>query len=300
MIIRYYLFVIIPLLISIAYLTLLERKALGYIQLRKGPNKVGLLQPWADGLKLFTKNLIYPSLSVGMLFIISPLRGFILRLLRWSLVSIPYCSIDYTLGVVYFRCISSLTIYTVVIAGWSSNSIYASLGSYRSVAQMISYEVALVIILLSVVSIVAGYNLLVFDYWYGLIRCPLILVWFSSILAEVNRSPYDFAEGESELVSGYNIEYGSGLFSLLFLSEYGNILFISYLRARIRIIKSTMILIVILVLWVRASYPRLRYDKLIVLAWKCYLPFSLGSFILIIGLKSEWGLNITVFTLLYY
>lgn len=173
---------------------------------------------------------------------------------------------DYTLGLVYFRCISSLTIYTVVMAGWSSNSIYASLGSYRSVAQIISYEVALVIILLSVVSIVSGYNLVSFNYWYGLIRSPLILVWFSSILAEVNRSPYDFAEGESELVSGYNIEYGSGLFSLLFLSEYGNILFISYLRAIIIISKFIIIFIMILVLWVRASYPRLRYDKLIVLA----------------------------------
>lgn len=288
MIIRYYLLLIISLLISVAYLTLLERKALGYIQLRKGPNKVGLLQPWADGLKLFSKNLIYPSLSMKILFIISPLIGFILILLIWSLVGSFYCTMDYTLGLVYFRCISSLTIYTVVMAGWSSNSIYASLGSYRSVAQIISYEVALVIILLSVVSIVSGYGLLIFNYWYGLIRLPLVLVWFSSILAEVNRSPYDFAEGESELVSGYNIEYGSGLFSLLFLSEYGNILFISYFIAVIILHKFLIIFIVRLVLWVRASYPRLRYDKLIILAWKCYLPFSLGVFILILGLKSRW------------
>lgn len=284
---RYYLFLIISLLISIAYLTLLERKALGYIQLRKGPNKVGLLQPWADGLKLFSKNLIYPLSSMKILFIISPLIGLILILLIWSLVNNPYCYIDYTLGLIYFRAISSLTIYTVVIAGWSSNSIYASLGSYRSVAQIISYEVALVIILLSIVSIIADYNLSIFDYYYGLIRCPLILVWFSSILAEVNRSPYDFAEGESELVSGYNIEYGSGLFSFLFLSEYGNILFMSYLMSIIILHKSIIILIVILVLWVRASYPRLRYDKLIILAWKCYLPFSLGVFMLIMALKSR-------------
>lgn len=262
------------LIVSIAYLTLLERKILGGIQLRQGPNKIGRLQPWSDGLKLFNKGIIRPYIGNKLLYIISPILGLILCFFIWIL----YVDENINLGLIYFICISSLAIYPIVIGGWSSNSIYSLLGSYRSVAQIISYEVSLAFLILGTVCLSNSYSILYFNNFIIITLPILIMVWFSSILAELNRSPYDFAEGESELVSGFNIEYGSSLFSLFFLAEYGNILFISYFSSVVLLNSWFIILLLIIIIWVRGGLPRFRYDKLISIAWKAYLPFSLSLF----------------------
>nr|WJW73709.1 NADH dehydrogenase subunit 1 [Lindneromyia sp.] len=295
------LLLIICVLVSVAFLTLLERKVLGYIQIRKGPNKVGLIgiaQPFSDAIKLFTKEQTYPLLSNYISYYFSPIISLFLSLLVWMCMPLMIKLFSFNLGLLFFLCCTSLGVYTVLVAGWSSNSNYALLGGLRAVAQTISYEVSLALILLSFVFLINGYNLLNFYtyqcyVWFFVILFPLALVWFSSCLAETNRTPFDFAEGESELVSGFNVEYSSGGFALIFLAEYASILFMSVLFSVIFLggdvfsiffyIKLSFISF--LFIWARGTLPRFRYDKLMYLAWKCYLPFSLNYLLFFIGFK---------------
>nr|UOU85135.1 NADH dehydrogenase subunit 1 [Tipula paludosa] len=287
-------------MVGVAFLTLLERKVLGYIQIRKGPNKVGLLgipQPFCDAIKLFTKEQTYPLMSNYLPYYFSPVFSLFLALLIW--LCIPYYTnlFMFNLGVLFFLCCTSLGVYTVMIAGWSSNSNYALLGGLRAVAQTISYEVSMALILLCFVFLVGDYNLMSFmvyqNIWFIWLMFPLALVWVASMLAETNRTPFDFAEGESELVSGFNVEYSSGGFALIFLAEYTSILFMSMLFVVIFLgcdIYSFMfyiklMLISFLFIWVRGTLPRFRYDKLMYLAWKSFLPFSLNYLMLFVGLK---------------
>nr|YP_010947227.1 NADH dehydrogenase subunit 1 [Mustilizans eitschbergeri]WGO62204.1 NADH dehydrogenase subunit 1 [Mustilizans eitschbergeri] len=295
------LILILGVLIGVAFLTLLERKILGYIQIRKGPNKVGfigILQPFSDAIKLFTKEQIYPSFSNYLIYYFSPVISFILSLFIWVLIPYSFNMLTFNLGILFFFCCTSLGVYSVMIAGWSSNSNYALLGGLRAVAQTISYEVSLALILMSAVVMIMDFNLLVFFYfqklvWFLIFMLPLCLCWFSSMLAETNRTPFDFAEGESELVSGFNIEYSSGGFALIFLAEYSSILFMSLLYVIVYLggyIMSfffyvKMVMISFLFIWVRGTLPRYRYDKLMYLAWKIYLPISLNFMLFFLGLK---------------
>lgn len=291
--------IIIIVLIGVAFLTLLERKVLGYIQIRKGPNKVGLMgipQPFSDAIKLFRKENIYPNLSNLFLYYLSPILNLFLALRIW--LCIPFISIllNFNLGLLFFLCCSSLRVYTIIVAGWSSNSNYSLLGSLRSVAQTISYEVSLFLILLSFLFLRLRLNWIVFlkiqNYCWLILFCfPLSYIWLISRLAETNRTPFDFAEGESELVSGFNIEYRGGGFALIFLAEYANILFIRILCV-VLFLGGNLISIFFFVklvfmsflwIWVRGTLPRYRYDKLIYLAWKRFLPSSLNYLIFYIS-----------------
>nr|AIV00397.1 NADH dehydrogenase subunit 1 [Aedes notoscriptus] len=295
------LLLVICVMVGVAFLTLLERKVLGYIQIRKGPNKVGfmgLLQPFSDAVKLFTKEQTYPLLSNYIFYYFSPIFSLFLSLLIWMCLPYLIKLYSFNLGVLFFLCITSLGVYTVMVAGWSSNSNYALLGGLRAVAQTISYEVSLALILLSFIFLIGSYNFLNFYLyqkyiWFVIFCFPLGLVWFASCLAETNRTPFDFAEGESELVSGFNVEYSSGGFALIFLAEYSSILFMSMLFSVIFLgsdIYSIMFflklsIISFLFIWVRGTLPRFRYDKLMYLAWKSFLPMSLNYLFFFIGLK---------------
>lgn len=296
-----FIILILGVLIGVAYLTLLERKVLGYIQIRKGPNKVGfigILQPFSDAIKLFTKEQTYPLFSNYLSYYFSPVIRFILSLIIWVIIPYYFNLVNFNLGILFFLCCTSLGVYTLIVSGWSSNSNYALLGGLRAVAQTISYEVSLALILISRIIIVIDFNLVIFMYyqnliWFFFLIIPLGLCWFSSRLAETNRTPFDFAEGERELVSGFNIEYRSGGFALIFLAEYSRILFISLLFVllymggySLRIFFYLKLsLISFLFIWVRGTLPRYRYDKLIYLAWKIYLPISLNFLIFYLGLK---------------
>lgn len=295
------LILIICVIVGVAFLTLFERKILGYIQIRKGPNKVGLmglLQPFADAIKLFTKEQTYPYISNFIVYYISPVFSLFLALLTW--ICIPYLVKIYSfnLGLLFFLSCTRLSVYGVIVAGWSSNSNYSLLGGLRSIAQTISYEVRLTLILLSYIFLLGGFNLSLFFYkqeyiWFFFLSFPLAYIWFISSLAETNRTPFDFAEGESELVSGFNVEYSSGGFALIFLAEYASILFIRILFSLIFLgadlinfifyIKLTFLSFIFI--WIRGTIPRYRYDKLIYLAWKRYLSVSLNYLFLFIGLK---------------
>lgn len=292
--------IILGLLIGVAYLTLLERKVLGYIQIRKGPNKlgfIGILQPFSDAIKLFTKEQIFPNYSNYLSYYFSPVVRFILSLIIWILIPYYFNIINFNLGILFFLCCTRLGVYTVIISGWSSNSNYALLGGLRAVAQTISYEVRLALILLSRVLLIMDFRILRFNkyqelIWFLFIIIPLRLCWISSILAETNRTPFDFAEGERELVSGFNIEYRRGGFALIFLAEYSIIMFIRIIYVliyiggyRLRLIfYLKLTLISFLFIWVRGTLPRFRYDKLIYLCWKRYLPISLNFLLFFIGL----------------
>nr|CAH59832.1 NADH dehydrogenase subunit 1 [Zygaena alpherakyi alpherakyi] len=294
------LLLVLGVLIGVAFLTLLERKVLGYIQIRKGPNKVGMmgiLQPFSDAIKLFTKEQTYPKYSNYMSYYFSPVVSFILSLMIWLLIPYYFNMISFNLGLMFFICCTSLGVYSVMIAGWSSNSNYALLGGLRSVAQTISYEVSLVLIMMSLIIFIMDFNLVLFNeyqniIWFFFLMIPLSLCWFSSSLAETNRTPFDFAEGESELVSGFNVEYSSGGFALIFMAEYSSILFMSmffclmylggYNLSLIFYLK--LALISFLFIWVRGTLPRYRYDKLMYLAWKSYLPISLNFIIFFMGI----------------
>nr|CAH59802.1 NADH dehydrogenase subunit 1 [Zygaena fausta elodia]CAH59803.1 NADH dehydrogenase subunit 1 [Zygaena fausta fassnidgei] len=291
---------ILGVLIGVAFLTLLERKVLGYIQIRKGPNKVGImgiLQPFSDAIKLFTKEQTYPLFSNYLSYYFSPIISFILSLMIWLLIPYYFNMISFNLGLMFFLCCTSLGVYSVMVAGWSSNSNYALLGGLRSVAQTISYEVSLVLIMMSAIIFIMDFNLIMLNeyqniIWFFFLMIPLSLCWFSSSLAETNRTPFDFAEGESELVSGFNIEYSSGGFALIFMAEYSSILFMSmffclmylggYNLSLIFYLK--LAFISFLFLWVRGTLPRYRYDKLMYLAWKSYLPISLNFIIFFMGM----------------
>nr|YP_009516307.1 NADH dehydrogenase subunit 1 [Choristoneura pinus pinus]AYA73166.1 NADH dehydrogenase subunit 1 [Choristoneura pinus pinus] len=295
------LMLILGVLIGVAFLTLLERKVLGYIQIRKGPNKLGfmgILQPFSDAIKLFTKEQTYPLFSNYLVYYFSPIFSFFLSLLIWMVIPYYFNMISFNLGFLFFFCCTSLGVYTLMISGWSSNSNYSLLGGLRAVAQTISYEVSLALIMLSVIIMIMDFNLVKFNYyqsmiWFMFMMMPLSLCWLSSSLAETNRTPFDFAEGESELVSGFNIEYSSGGFALIFLAEYSSILFMSMLFILMYMggydlslfFYLKLVFISFFFIWVRGTLPRYRYDKLMYLAWKSYLPLSLNFLMLFIGVK---------------
>nr|QIJ99778.1 NADH dehydrogenase subunit 1 [Caenis sp. JYZ-2020] len=293
------LILMICVLVGVAFLTLLERKILGYIQIRKGPNKVGywgIPQPFADAIKLFTKEQTYPTLSNYLPYYILPIFSLFLALIIWVVLPYSMMMFNFSLGALFFLACTSMGVYTVMIAGWASNSNYALLGGLRAVAQTISYEVSLALVLLSFVFLIGSFNFLDLSVyqegiWFIFLMFPLSLVWLASSLAETNRTPFDFAEGESELVSGFNIEYSSGGFALIFMAEYASILFMSLLFSIIFLgpINMGMILffklgvLSFVFVWVRGTLPRARYDKLMYLAWKIYLPVALNYLLFMVG-----------------
>nr|WNH23701.1 NADH dehydrogenase subunit 1 [Omobranchus obliquus] len=303
------LLLIVPLLLAVAFLTLVERKILGHMQARKGPNVVGpcgVLQPFADGIKLFIKEPSLPSTSSSIMFTLAPMLAFTLALILWALLPMPLPMADFNLNILFILAISSLAVYSILGSGWASNSKYALIGALRAVAQTISYEVSLGLILLSTIVLSGGFTLQTFNItqeatWLILPSWPLAAMWFVSTLAETNRAPFDLTEGESELVSGFNVEYSGGLFALFFLAEYANILFMSTLSAILFLgssfwdflpalttislmIKATFL--AVLFVWVRASYPRYRYDQLMHLIWKNFLPLALALLI--------WNLSLPI------
>nr|WEY28751.1 NADH dehydrogenase subunit 1 [Balaenoptera musculus] len=290
---------ILPILLAVAFLTLVERKILGYMQFRKGPNIVGphgLLQPFADAIKLFTKEPLRPATSSTTMFIIAPVLALALALTMWSPLPMPYPLINMNLGVLFMLAMSSLAVYSILWSGWASNSKYALIGALRAVAQTISYEVTLAIILLSVLLMNGSYTLSTLattqeQLWLLFPSWPLAMMWFISTLAETNRAPFDLTEGESELVSGFNVEYAAGPFALFFLAEYANIIMMNMFTTILflgtfhnpcnpelyttnLIIKT--LLLTMSFLWIRASYPRFRYDQLMHLLWKNFLPLTLA------------------------
>nr|AOR07172.1 NADH dehydrogenase subunit 1 [Mesenchytraeus antaeus] len=290
-------------LLAMAFYTLMERKFLGYFQLRKGPNKVGLMglpQPFADAMKLFTKEQSKPTMMNQSPFIAAPVLGLILTLMLWAIYPHFHPAIFLSFGALYFLCISSMNVYTTFIAGWSSNSKYALLGALRAVAQTISYEVSMSLILLSALTLSNQMDMASISInsmsWIMFMLSPLAIMWFITNLAETNRTPFDFAEGESELVSGFNVEYSSGMFALIFMAEYANILMMSLLTVvfftgisnPMLIISSDMglilktMLIATLFIWIRATMPRMRYDHLMQLTWKGFLPLSLALMMVMI------------------
>nr|YP_010410038.1 NADH dehydrogenase subunit 1 [Alouatta belzebul]URH15521.1 NADH dehydrogenase subunit 1 [Alouatta belzebul] len=293
------LLLVIPALIAMAFLTLMERKVLGYMQFRKGPNMVGpygVLQPFADAMKLFTKEPLLPTTSTTILYVIAPTLALSIALLMWSPLPMPYPLINFNLGLLFMLATSSLAVYSILWSGWASNSNYALIGALRAVAQTISYEVTLAIILLSTLLMSGSFNLhsliTTQEYsWLLLPSWPLAMMWFISTLAETNRAPFDLTEGESELVSGFNIEYAAGSFALFFMAEYMNIIMMNALTTTVFLatphnmnlpelytmnFMTKALLLTILFLWVRTSYPRFRYDQLMHLLWKNFLPLTLA------------------------
>nr|YP_009059840.1 NADH dehydrogenase subunit 1 [Crossorhombus kobensis]BAP58925.1 NADH dehydrogenase subunit 1 [Crossorhombus kobensis] len=293
------LIIIALVLLAVAFLTLIERKVLGYMQLRKGPNIVGpygVFQPIADGVKLFTKEPVRPSTSSQVLFLATPLLALTLALTLWAPLPLPQPLADLSLSILFVLAISSLAVYSILGSGWASNSKYALMGALRAVAQTISYEVSLGLILLSAIIFTGAFSLQVFataqeNVWLVFPAWPLAAMWFVSTLAETNRSPFDLAEGESELVSGFNVEYAGGPFALFFLAEYANILFMNALTATLFLgstyhhsvpalssvaIMLKLIALAVVFLWIRAAFPRFRYDQLMHLIWKAFLPLTLG------------------------
>nr|YP_009514015.1 NADH dehydrogenase subunit 1 [Proechimys guairae]ATB18302.1 NADH dehydrogenase subunit 1 [Proechimys guairae] len=294
-----FILMIIPILLAMAFLTLMERKILGYMQLRKGPNMVGpygILQPVADALKLFIKEPLHPSTSSMLLFTIAPTLALTLAMSMWIPIPMPYSLINMNLGALFILATSSLAVYSILWSGWASNSKYALFGALRAVAQTISYEVTLAIILLSILLLNGTFTLSTLmttqkDIWLIFPTWPLAMMWFVSTLAETNRAPFDLTEGESELVSGFNVEYAAGPFALFFMAEYMNILLMNalttviFLNSMMTIMYPELhtmnfmiktLILTALFLWVRASYPRFRYDQLMHLLWKNFLPLTLA------------------------
>jgi NADH-quinone oxidoreductase subunit H len=301
------LIIVVPLLISVAYFTLAERKILGAIQRRRGPNVIGiygLLQPLSDGLKLLVKETVLPSSSNKIIFIISPIITFVISLMGWAIIPYDKYSIlaEIDLGILYLFAVSSLGVYGIIMSGWSSNSKYAFLGALRSAAQMVSYEVSIGFIV-SIIAMCSGsFNLQIIienqkNIWYIIIFFPLFIIFFTSSLAETNRHPFDLPEAEAELVSGYNVEYSAMGFALFSLGEYSNMLLMSalnvilFLGGWLPILKVLNFIpgslwfglkicfFVILFVWIRAALPRYRYDQLMGLGWKIFLPISLTYFL---------------------
>lgn len=306
--------IIIPLLISVAYLTLAERKVIASIQRRKGPDVVGvfgLLQPLADGLKLFIKETILPNQANVLIFIFAPILTFLLSLISWAVIPFDYgmVLVDINVGLLYIFAISSLGVYGIITSGWASNSKYAFLGALRSAAQMVSYEVSIGLIIITVLLFTGSLNLSTIvtaqeAVWYCIPLMPLFILFFISILAETNRSPFDLPEAEAELVAGYNVEYSAMGFALFFLGEYSNMILMSSVAVVLFLggwlppmnfflfnwipgpfwvgIKVSLLLFVFI--WVRAAFPRYRYDQLMRLGWKVFLPLSLGFVLLTAGI----------------
>lgn len=300
-----FLFILIPVLISVAFFTLLERKFIGYIQRRKGPNVVGffgLLQPFADGLKLLIKEPIIPSNANRYLYICAPILTLFLSFINWIIIPFNYAVViaDINIGILYLFAISSLNVYGIILAGWSSNSKYAFFGALRSAAQMISYEVSIGIIIIVVLLVVGSLNLTDIvlaqnDIWFIVPFFPLFFLFIISAIAETNRAPFDLPEAEAELVSGYNVEYSSVGFAFFFIGEYANIILMSTLSTilffggwlvpfnmstsfifEFFFFSVKILLNILFFILVRAAFPRYRYDQLMRLGWKVYLPLSLG------------------------
>ena len=310
--------IVVPLLLMVAYLTYAERKVIGAMQLRKGPNVVGpfgLLQPIADGLKLFFKETVIPSGANRTVFLFAPMLTFLLSLVAWAVIpfgrGIVLANIN--VGILYIFAISSFGVYGIIMAGWASNSKYAFLGALRSAAQMVSYEVSIGFVMISVLLCVGSLNLsqIVLAQagrfgpfsWFWLPLLPMFVVFFISGLAETNRAPFDLPEAEAELVSGYNVEYSAMTFALFFLGEYANMILVSAMTSILflggwlppfavapftwvpgplwLIFKMCAVLFVFL--WVRAAFPRYRYDQLMRLGWKVFLPASLLWLVLTAG-----------------
>jgi NADH-quinone oxidoreductase subunit H len=302
------LIIVVPLLISVAYFTLAERKILGAIQRRRGPNVVGvygLLQPLSDGFKLLVKETVIPSTANKFIFIISPIITFVISLMGWAIIPYDKYSLlsELNVGVLYLFAVSSLGVYGIIMSGWSSNSKYAFLGALRSAAQMVSYEVSIGFIIVTVVVCCGSFNLQVIiesqkNVWFLIPFFPLFLMFFVSALAETNRHPFDLPEAEAELVSGYNVEYSAMGFALFSLGEYANMLLMSSLNvilffggwlppfSFLSFIPGALwfgikvCFFVILFIWMRAALPRYRYDQLMGLGWKVFLPISLGYLLL--------------------
>ena len=302
------LIIIVPLLISVAYFTLAERKILGAIQRRKGPNVVGvfgLLQPLSDGLKLMVKETIIPSNANKFIFVISPIITFVISLIGWSVIPYDKYSLlaDINLGILFLLAISSLGVYGIIMSGWSSNSKYAFLGGLRSTAQMVSYEVSLGFIITIIITCCGSFNLSLIiesqqNVWFIIPFLPLFLMFFTSALAETNRHPFDLPEAEAELVSGYNVEYSAMGFALFSLGEYSNMLLMSALNSILFFggwlapfnfltfipgsfwFSTKICFFVLLFIVMRAALPRYRYDQLMGLGWKVFLPLSLAYLML--------------------
>ena len=299
-------FVIIPLLIAVAYFTLVERKLMGSMQRRRGPNVVGfmgILQPLADGLKLFSKETILPSNANIPLFLFAPIVVFVLSLMGWVVIPFSENGVlsDINIGILFILTISSLSVYGIILAGWSSNSKYAFLGGLRSAAQMVSYEVSIGFILISVVGCVGSFSLSDIikaqsKIWFVIPLFPMFITFFISILAETNRHPFDLPEAEAELVSGYNVEYSAMGFALFFLGEYANMLIMSSMISILFFggwqplatffpffvlpnsfwFSLKIAVFVIAFIWARAALPRYRYDQLMSIGWKVFFPLSIG------------------------
>jgi NADH-quinone oxidoreductase subunit H len=306
--------IVVPLLISVAYFTIAERKIMGAIQRRRGPNVIGfigLLQPLADGLKLFVKETTLPTNANTGIFLFAPSLAFILSLIGWAVIPLSEGIVlsDLNLGIIYLLAVSSLNVYGILFAGWSSNSKYAYLGALRSAAQMISYEISIGFTILNVVVCAGSFNLsnIVLSQqkiWYIIPLLPVFIIFYISMLAETNRHPFDLPEAEAELVSGYNVEYSAMTFALFFLGEYANMLIMStissilFLGGWLPIVNILILNLIPSTLWLslkiclgvvffivtRATLPRYRYDQLMYLGWKCFLPLSLGYLIFTVGI----------------
>ena len=308
------LLIVVPLLVTVAYLTLAERKVIGWMQMRKGPNMTGWLglgQPWADALKLMFKEVIIPSGANKALFILAPMITFVLALIGWAVVPFGEGMVlaNINVGVLYLFAISSLGVYGIIVAGWASNSKYAFLGAIRSAAQMVSYEVSIGLVVVTVLMVVGSMNLtdIVLAQkggWHVFgILFPMFIVFFISALAETNRHPFDLPEAEAELVAGFNVEYSSMTFALFFLGEYANMIlicsmmtilflggwlppldlpFLNAIPGLVWFIGKIFFLLFCF-LWIRATFPRYRYDQLMRLGWKVLLPFSLLWVVLVGG-----------------
>ena len=307
------LIIVVPILVAVAYLTYFERKVIGAMHLRKGPNVVGpfgLLQPFADGAKLFLKETVIPSGSNRIVFLVAPMLTFFLALVAWAVIPFGEGLVlaDINVGVLYLFAISSLGVYGVLMAGWASNSKYAFLGALRSAAQMVSYEVSMGFVIITVLLCVGSLNLTQIveaqrDLWFVIPLFPMAVIFFISTLAETNRHPFDLPEAEAELVAGYNVEYSAMTFALFFLGEYANmilmcgmttILFLGGWLPPLDIAPLNWIpgpvwfaakiaFLLFIFIWVRASFPRYRYDQLMRLGWKVFLPISLAAVVLVSG-----------------
>jgi NADH-quinone oxidoreductase subunit H len=311
--------IVAPLLLSVAYLTYAERKVLAGMQLRKGPNVVGpfgLLQPMADAVKLLFKETVIPSGANKVVFIAAPVVTFLLGLIGWAVIPFDDGMVlaDINVGVLYLFAVSSLGVYGVIMAGWASNSKYAFLGALRSAAQMVSYEISIGFVIVTVLLCVGSLNLTEIvraqkDVWFALPLLPMFVIFFVSGLAETNRTPFDLPEAEAELVAGFNVEYSSMPFALFFLGEYANMILMSAMTTILFLggwlspidlppfnwipgpiwfaAKIAMVLFVFL--WVRATFPRFRYDQLMRLGWKVFLPLSLFWVFLTAGVLVATG-----------
>jgi NADH-quinone oxidoreductase subunit H len=311
--------VLVPVLIAVAYLTLAERKVMAAMQMRKGPNVVGpfgLMQPFADALKMLMKETIVPTGANRILFLVAPLLTMTLAMVAWAVIPVNegWAVADINVGVLYLFAISSLGVYGIVIAGWASNSKYAFLGALRSAAQMVSYEVSMGFVMVTVLLCAGSLNLTDIvtaqqRVWFFIPLFPMFIVFFISILAETNRAPFDLPEGESEIVGGFHVEYGAMTFGLFFLGEYANMILMSAMTSILFlggwlspipfapftwvpgpiwfIIKICLVLFMFV--WVRATFPRFRYDQLMRLGWKVFLPLSLGWLVLTAGVLLACG-----------